>query len=145
MIREDRSFCDQTLQSVAILCKKFEIFICIFFFFNFLLFFQNIFHCYVLLCRSFPMTPNLNSFIFSKFVITQKNSAVNKKSHIRNLQEVRFLNIDRLLKIICNTLFVTVVIALAGLFTGYINSVSVTSLTRTTAVCYNTFNCLWKR
>lgn len=78
--------------------------------------------------------------------MTRKNSAVNKKSHIRNLQEVRFLNIDRLLKIICNTLFVTVVIALAGLFTGYINSVSVTSLTRTKiAVCYNTFHCLWKR
>ena len=81
--------------------------------------------------------------------MNRRISAMNKRSYFRNMHELRFLSIDRLLKIICYTLLVTVVIAfavnVAGLFKGHINSIPVTCLTRTkTAVCCNAFNCLWK-
>ena len=58
MIRKDRGFYDQNLQSVAILYKKLKIFIFIFFNLN-SSFFQNTFHCNIPLGRDFPLIPNL--------------------------------------------------------------------------------------
>ena len=60
-------FCERNFQYVAILRKRLEIFIFIFFNFN-SAFFQNIFHCNILLGRGLPMIPNLsNSFKSSKY------------------------------------------------------------------------------
>ena len=69
MIRKDSSFCDQNLQFVAVLYKKFKILTFIFFNFNFsflffLVFFQNIFYCNISFGRGLPTILNL---LFSKY------------------------------------------------------------------------------
>ena len=67
MIWKDWSSCEQNLQYVAILHKRLKIFIFIFFKFNFS-FFQNIFHCNIILGCGFPMISNLwKSFKSSKY------------------------------------------------------------------------------
>ena len=84
MIRKDGSFCDQNFQFVAILHKKFKIFIFIFFSFN-SSFFRNIFHCNIPLGREFPPMPDLfSSFNVKKVTMVRKISAMNKKSYFNN-------------------------------------------------------------